>query len=101
MFRGDEVNFGNVSGWLNDQASSLQFRGSYIGRYEVTLYKNADYNDARGPIRGDVANLSSFDINDQASSIRITQLPCTPNADQVTLYSGTNFTVNCVTLNIG
>lgn len=100
-FRGDEPNFGNVSGWLNDNASSLQFRGSYIGRYEVTLYKSADYNDARGPIRGDVADLSSLDINDQASSLRLKGLPCAPNDDQVALYHERNFGGACVVLGVG
>jgi hypothetical protein len=99
--RGDEANFGNISGWLNDQASSLQFRGYYAGRYEVTLFKSADYGDARGPFRDNIANLSAYDINDQASSIRIKPLACTPSPDQVSLHYERNFGGACVILGIG
>jgi hypothetical protein len=100
-FRGDEPSISRVSGWLNDQASSLEFRGYYAGRYEVVLYKADNYADARGPFRDSIANLSAHDINDQASSLTIRPLPCHPSPDQISLHYERNYGGACVILPAG
>lgn len=72
-FLSDEPNFGNFNNWLSDGASSLKFRGSYIGRYEVTLYENAEYNNPMRTFTTDEPNFDSG-VNDKASSIRLREL---------------------------
>lgn len=60
---------------FNDLISSVQFRGSYAGsNWEVSLFKNLNYDGDFTNLRGNDANLVDNQVGDnQVSSIRIWQ----------------------------
>ena len=72
---------------------------------QLLLYPNANSEGTPTTLTSDVSNLSNNAIGYGTSSARVQPRPttpiCTTNADQVTLYSGTNYSGNCKTLNVG
>lgn len=84
--------------WLPDNSVASVLVGAHVQTY---LCSDNNYGGTCKWVAASDGDLSDIGMNNTISSVQITWLPsCSPNTDQVTLYTGPNYTGECITWNV-
>ncbi len=78
---------------LDDAARSLRL----IGPYSVTLYSEANYTGTAETLFGSTPDLSGHPVAGTVSSLRLSPMPCNPQAEGVTLFAAPAYSGTCCT----